>query len=314
MSVAAGERRPSPRSVLAAACGVLVILGFVAAENLVSQRLDALFLSYPGIDKVGHAVQYSAIFVAIWLLCGRVTADRVRRGALAAALTMSVGLADESVQRHVARRTFELADLFVDGCGALIGLAWVERRRAPRALVAGLLVAATAGTTAMAVRSYGMLKDYRDGVRYERARDYVQARASYQRALQAGAPSPNLYNALAWVEVESGVGDPAKAVEYGAVALARRPTNPDVLDTYGWALHFAGRDAEALPYLQRAAAARPRMYCIHLHLGAVYRALGRHSEARRHLELQIRGLPGSPEAQRAAALLATLPAPSHETP
>lgn len=297
------------RAWVVAVAGVLVIMLLVTSENLFARQLDAIFLRFPGIDKVGHGVQYTAICVALWLLSGFVTTRRLTRALLAVGLTVAVGLTDELIQRHVALRTFELADWFVDGCGALMGLALVERRRAPRAAVAGLALAGLIGTAAMAVRSYGELKDYSDGVRYERVRDYVQARASYQRALQAGAPSPNLYNALAWVEVESGVGDPKKAVEYGAIALARRPNSADVLDTYGWALQFAGRSAEALPYLQRAEAARPRMYCIHLHLGTVYHALGRDEEARRHLDMQIRGLPGSPEAQRAEALLRTLPAP-----
>lgn len=52
---------------------------------------------------------------------------------------------------------------------------------------------------------------------------------------------------------EADHGDPAKAVALLAVEWRRRP-NTIVADAYGWALHRAGRDREALRYARRALA------------------------------------------------------------
>ena len=45
--------------------------------------------------------------------------------------------------------------------------------------------------------------------------------------------------------------------------------SPADADIYDRALHHAGRSAEALPYLERAYAAKPNMFCIHYHLREV---------------------------------------------
>ena len=50
---------------------------------------------------------------------------------------------------------------------------------------------------------------------------------------------------------ETEHGDPARAVRLGAAALRTRPFL-DTYDAYGWALHRAGRDAEALIAVRRA--------------------------------------------------------------
>ena len=99
--------------------------------------------------------------------------------------------------------------------------------------------------------------------------------------------------------MESGTGDVRAAVDYAARALAATPRDPDVLDTYGWALHHAGRSREALPLLERAFAGKPRMFCIHYHLGEVYTALGDGTRAEWHFREQIRLFPGGSEARRA---------------
>ena len=94
-------------------------------------------------------------------------------------------------------------------------------------------------------------------------------------------------------------------MRYAERALARRPTDPDVLDTYGWALHRAGRHGEAFRYLQRAYDAKPDMYCIHYHLGAVYAALAEPEKAREHFLKQLQ-LPHIREAALADQALREL--------
>ena len=158
----------------------------------------------------------------------------------------------------------------VDWAGLATGwaLSSMSARLAVPVLVASL---STAGYVTSV--SYFRLRDYATALQYERQHDFIRAREYYLKALHAGVDTPGFYNGLAWVELESGVGDPDAAVRYATRALARRPTDPDVLDTYGWALHRAGRHGEAFRYLQRAYDGKPDMYCIHYHLGAVYAAL-----------------------------------------
>jgi tetratricopeptide (TPR) repeat protein len=72
-----------------------------------------------------------------------------------------------------------------------------------------------------------------------------------------------------------------------AVTAARaewkRRQHPDVADMLAWSLHTAGRDAEALPYAQRAVAggARPAVYAYHL--GMIRLGLGQREAARTEL-------------------------------
>jgi Tfp pilus assembly protein PilF len=140
---------------------------------------------------------------------------------------------------------------------------------------------------------------------YEHDHDFGRAREHYLRAVAAGVGGADVYNGLAWVSAESGTADPREALKYAEMAFALQPGNPDVLDTYGWALHHAGRPEEALPRLQEAFRMRPEMYCIHYHLGAVYESLGQIAPARDHYRRQL-ALAGTREARMAAQALARL--------
>lgn len=55
---------------------------------------------------------------------------------------------------------------------------------------------------------------------------------------------------------------------------------PAIQDTYGWILHRRGESAEALPYLEAAAAGLPDDPLVHYHLGQAYLALGRIEDAK----------------------------------
>jgi tetratricopeptide (TPR) repeat protein len=100
---------------------------------------------------------------------------------------------------------------------------------------------------------------------------------------------------------------PADAVTAARAEWARRQ-HPDVADTLAWALHAAGRDAEALPYARRAAAggARPAEYAYHL--GMIHLALGDRAAARTSLAQALTINPhfsplDAPTARRALAAL-----------
>ena len=77
-------------------------------------------------------------------------------------------------------------------------------------------------------------------------------------------------------------GDTAEAVRQAQAEWSRRQF-ADVADTLGWALHLAGRDADALSYVERATATGSRNASYAYHLGAVEAALGRVEAARADL-------------------------------
>jgi tetratricopeptide (TPR) repeat protein len=290
-----------PRRWIAAAAvlsGVIGLALLLASESLGAGQIFDVTLHYPGIDKIAHLVQYALVFLAVWWLLGKLVEGRMARAAAAAAIALLLGVVDEFFQRSVANRSFEIADLGANLCGVLLGIGLgpvLPSRRTARSVVAVAVI----GATALAVHSYRNLRHVNRGLLYTRQGDLPKALVEYRLALHDGLDSPSFYNELAWIEVESGTGDARAAVDYAARALAATPRNPDVLDTYGWALHHAGRSREALPLLERAFAGKPRMFCIHYHLGEVYAALGNGARAEWHLREQMRLFPRTSEARRA---------------
>ena len=295
---AVAPRRRRWLAAVAVLSGVIGLALMLASENLGAGRIFDVTLHYPGIDKIAHLVQYALVFLAVWWLLGKLVEGRAARAAAAATIALLLGVVDEMFQRSVANRSFEIADLGANLCGVLLGIGLgpvLPSRRTARRVVAVAVI----GATALAVQSYRHLRHFNRGMLYTRQGDLPKALVEYRLALHDGLDSPSFYNELAWIEVESGTGDARAAVDYAARALAATPRNPDVLDTYGWALHHAGRSREALPLLERAFADKPGMFCIHYHLGEVYGALGDGVRAERHLREQMRLFPRTSEARRA---------------
>ncbi len=270
------------RGWLAGAAAVM-LAGLVAA-NLVSGPLNGLFLRLPGIDKVLHVTFYLVLFILVRALAGTTGASTARQTQVAAIVGVLTGAADELLQGFTPSRTVEAADLVAGWCGLALG--WVIVAKPGRRLGVAVGAIAVAGATYVIYATHVRLHDFSLAVYYEGQHDFVRAREHYLRALESGLRTAALYNGLGWVEVESQVGDPGKAVEYARLALDMQPKNADVLDTYGWALHYAGRSAAALPYLEEAYALKPAMYCIHYHLGSVYLALGESGRAVDHFRRQ----------------------------
>ena len=285
------------------AAGLIVMAVVVFAENLFGRELNALFLRYPGIDKVLHAVEYSFVFIfAHWLLGGLTNNVRVRIvTAVAAGLLLSV--ADEGLQLFVPERSVELFDLAANFSGLTLGALVALKPSRRLTLSLGTLAVATLGY--VVYDTHQKLFELSLALRYEHNHEFGRAREHYLRAVAAGLSGAEVYNGLAWVSIESGDGDPRDALKYAQKAFDLQPGNPDVLDTYGWALHHAGRHDDALPHLREAYRLRPEMYCIHYHLGAVYDSLGQPHLAREHYRRQIE-LTGTREAGMAARALSRL--------
>ncbi len=102
-------------------------------------------------------------------------------------------------------------------------------------------------------------------------------------------------------------GDPAAAVQAAQAEFDRRQ-NIDAHDAMAWALHSAGRDAEALPHAQQATALGGANASFLYHRGVIEAAVGQVDQARATLALALDTNPYfSPlHAPRAEDLLASL--------
>ena len=105
---------------------------------------------------------------------------------------------------------------------------------------------------------------------------------------------------------EADHGTPEAAVASAKKALAKRPDGIFTQDAYAWALHAAGRSAEALPYAEKAVRLGFRYPSFSYHLGAIALAAGDRVTAKQALTRVATLNPGfSPlHGPRAEALLA----------
>ena len=269
----------------ALAFGAPALVAVIVGLNLIGTQLNDLFLRFPGVDKVLHIGFSVLLFISVHAVVARVVANSRLVTPTALLIAVFIGLVDEFMQGFAPGRNLEVHDLIADGCGFALG--WVLKCASTRRVAIPVAVSALAIAGYVVQDTYSRLADYTTALRYERIHEFGRAREYYLRALSKGLRSAALYNGLAWVQIESGVGDPAQSVEYARIALTMTPDDADVLDTLGWSLHAAGRSAEALLYLERAYAMKPDMFCIHYHLGSAYLATGRPDMAKPHLEAQV---------------------------
>lgn len=115
----------------------------------------------------------------------------------------------------------------------------------------------------------------------EAAGQFTVAETSAKIAAASGVVT-NLETAL----YEADHGSPTKALAAARAEWAARQSIYSA-DALGWALHVAGRDAEALRYLRLANKLGTRDARLLFHLGAVEAALGRDAAARKHLTASL---------------------------
>ena len=107
---------------------------------------------------------------------------------------------------------------------------------------------------------------------------------------------------------EADHGSPASAVAAARKGYDRRPLSITAQDAYGWALHAAGRDTEALPLARQAVRLGSPQPALYYHLGVISAAVGDRAAARAAL---TRALSLNPhfnplQAPRARTLLGSL--------
>jgi len=130
--------------------------------------------------------------------------------------------------------------------------------------------------------------------------------ATSQKLFAANGVQDNLTAAL----LDANRGDASGAVRNGEAEWAARH-NIDAADALGWALHSAGRNAEALPYAQQATALGTKNASFLYHRGVIEAAVGQPAQARSTLSAALATNPHfSPlYAPRAQAALARLGGP-----
>ena len=101
------------------------------------------------------------------------------------------------------------------------------------------------------------------------------------------------------------LNDP-RALEFAERALKAAPTDPLVLDTYGWILVSRNRARDAIPYLDRAAAQLTAVPEVRYHLGAALAKAGEQGRAKRELERALAGGKPFPGINEAKSLLSQL--------
>ena len=112
-------------------------------------------------------------------------------------------------------------------------------------------------------------------------KQYKEAVEIYKDILKKQPDNFQTLNNLAWVLGE--LKDPA-ALGYAEKAYATAPTNPGVLDTYGWLLLNSGDVKRGVELLMQAAVRAPRDIDIRVHLAKALIKTGDKAGARKELE------------------------------
>lgn len=111
------------------------------------------------------------------------------------------------------------------------------------------------------------------------AGDWPAARVALMRAYKLAPNEPTVLNQVGYSEIEHRE-NVAQASAMIAEASRLRPDDPAITDSRGWSLYLQGKTVEAVPLLERAAAASPAEATINEHLGDAYWSMGRRFEAR----------------------------------
>jgi cellulose synthase operon protein C len=137
----------------------------------------------------------------------------------------------------------------------------------------------------------------------QQRKDYVAARAGYERVLALNPDDIVATNNLAWLLTEEK--DP-KGLEYAERAHEVAPFNPDVLDTLGWSLARNGEPKRGVQLLRMASALSPAQATIRLHLAQALADSGDKPGARKELEALSRLDQESSIRSEAEKLMGTL--------
>ncbi|MDD9901905.1 MAG: tetratricopeptide repeat protein [Alphaproteobacteria bacterium] len=120
---------------------------------------------------------------------------------------------------------------------------------------------------------------YARGMALERMNKWNMAEKDLLKALELQPENPMILNYIGYTWVDQGV-NMERAVGYIRKAVALRPNDGYILDSYGWAHFRMGQFDEAVKWLERAVAQVPDDPTMLDHLGDAYWQVGRYNEAK----------------------------------
>ena len=127
-----------------------------------------------------------------------------------------------------------------------------------------------------------------------------QAIAEYRQIVKA---APNhlmaLNNLAALLEAQNN----PDAYTYAQRAYSLQPSNPVIMDTYGWSLLQQGKTQDAVPLLKQAAQAMPKSPAVQYHWAAALAKSGQNAEAQALLKTLLASSQRFDERDKAATLL-----------
>ena len=129
----------------------------------------------------------------------------------------------------------------------------------------------------------------------------------YERVIALRPGNVNALNNLAWLYHER---DDNRALDYARRANEIAPTQPEVLDTYGWIELQRGDPVKGLRVLKTAVMYGPHIPTLRYHLAIALDKNGQQKEARQELERLLKSRKDFPEFTEAQQLLSRLKAGS----
>jgi tetratricopeptide (TPR) repeat protein len=117
------------------------------------------------------------------------------------------------------------------------------------------------------------------GMCYERYGEWKKAESDLQAALALNPNQPEVVNYLAYSWIVHNV-NLEKARDMLLKAVIRKPDDPEIIDSAGWALYKLKDYDDAVRFLEKATELLPQDATINDHLGDAYWMKGRHYEAR----------------------------------
>ncbi|MDQ3118654.1 MAG: tetratricopeptide repeat protein [Verrucomicrobiota bacterium] len=140
---------------------------------------------------------------------------------------------------------------------------------------------------------------------HDQMADYAKSRDAYEKLLGLKPDFVAALNNLAYLYSER-LNQLDRAADLARKARTLQPTDPSIMDTFGWVLFKQGDYHQALGLLQESAAKLPNLPEIQYHLGMASYMMGQTDVARaafRKAAESPKDFPGKDEVQRRLALL-----------
>ncbi|MEQ1705297.1 MAG: tetratricopeptide repeat protein [Rickettsiales bacterium] len=117
------------------------------------------------------------------------------------------------------------------------------------------------------------------GICYDKIGNWVEAENKLRYSMKLSPDQPDVLNYLGYSFLIRGENF-SEARMLIEKAIAKRPSDPQIMDSMGLALYLAGDYKQAIMYLERAVSLLPADVTVNEHLGDLYWRMGRKNEAR----------------------------------